>query len=169
MKIVLNSMVVIHLSKLTLLKYLCDLFDEVILPQKVFEETIEKGLEESYPDAILTKKLIERGLIQVKGLHNEKTISELEIFGLGGGEAESVALYLQEKADRLASDDSTVRKNRLILGLQIVGTPALIYSLFKKGLVTKEKTIIALFELKKIGWFRREVLELIIKEIEKSE
>jgi predicted nucleic acid-binding protein len=169
MKLVLNSMVVIHLSKLTLLKYLCDIFDEVILPQKVFEETIEKGLEKGYSNSFVTKKLIEKGLIRVKGIHSGTSVNELEIFGLNEGEAEAVALYFQEKADRLASDDNAVRKNRVILGLQIVGTPALIYSLFKKGLVTKEKTIAALFELKKLGWFRPEVLELILKEVEMDE
>ena len=36
-------------------------------------------------------------------------------------------------------------------------------------LITKEKIITAMFELKKIGWFRREVLEVIMKEVERDE
>ena len=169
MKIVLNSMVTIHLAKLSILRQLMDMFNEVIMPRKVFEETIRKGCEKGYPDSIIVEKLVKEGLIKVATPSNEQALQELEVFGLKEGEAEAVALYFQEKADRIASDNSTVRKNRLILNLNLIGTPALVYALFKRGIIKKAKAVDCLIELKKIGWFKPEIIDSIIKEVREVE
>jgi len=162
-------MVTIHLAKLSILRQLTDMFNEVIVPRKVFEETIMKGCEKGYPDSIIAEKLVKKGLIKVAAPSNEQALKELEVFGLREGEAEAVALYFQEKADRIASDNSTVRKNRLILNLNLIGTPALVYALFKKGVIRKAKAVDCLVELKKIGWFKPEIIDSIIKEVREVE
>ncbi|KPV63775.1 MAG: hypothetical protein AOA65_1184 [Candidatus Bathyarchaeota archaeon BA1] len=165
MKIVLNSMVTIHLAKLSILEQFTNMFDEVIIPKKVFEEIIREGYEKGYSNSIVAEKLIKKGLIKVVASSSEQALKELEAFGLKEGEAEAVAIYFQEKADRMASDNSTVRKNRLILNLNLIGTPAIIYSLFEKGIIEKAKTIECLIELKKIGWFKPDIIDSIIKEV----
>lgn len=169
MKIVLNSMVTIHLAKLTILEELTKMFSEVIIPRKVFEETMRKGCEKGYSNSIIAEKLVKKGLIKVVTPSNEQAPRELEVFGLREGEAEAVAIYFQERADRIASDNTTVRRNRLILNLNLIGTPALIYSLFKKGIIEKGKAIDCLIGLKKIGWFKPDIIDSIIGEVREVE
>jgi len=58
-----------------------------------------------------------------------------------------------------------VRKRGLLLNLQIIGTPSIILSLYKKGIINKEKIIKSITRLKEIGWFSNIVLDKIITEI----
>jgi predicted nucleic acid-binding protein len=60
-------------------------------------------------------------------------VDELRISGLHLGEGEAIALYFQEKAQLLATDDDTCRKNRIILGIKIIGSPAIVIMLFKNA------------------------------------
>lgn len=97
---------------------------------------------------------------------NEERIKEIERFGIMGGEAEAVALYLDGKYDAIASDDNAVRENRALLNLKVIGTPTIIKWMFEKGVIEKKKAVESLEELKKIGWFEGGLLDRIIGEVE---
>ena len=78
-----------------------------------------------------------------------------------------MALYFQEKAEFLATDDDTCRKNRIILGINIIGSPAIVIILFRKALITRKKALDCVSALETIGWFDTEVIHEMKRQIEK--
>jgi len=118
----MDAMTVIHLSKITLLRSLVENM-EVVIPRKVFKESVKDSLGR-YNDALITDALLREGKIVVLDVNADR-IKEIERFGITGGEAEAIALYLDGKYDAIASDDDVVRENRALLNLRVIGTPTI--------------------------------------------
>jgi predicted nucleic acid-binding protein len=161
--IVKDSMVMIHLAKITLLEKSCEYFKNVVIPKLVYDEIL-LGKEKGYPDVNVIVDLVETKKIVVKQVKNKSLIKKAVEFNIQRGEAEAVALYWQEKADYLATDDDNVRKKSVLLNIKIIGTPAIILKLYKERLIKKEEFEESLAELKKIGWFSNAVIDKILME-----
>ncbi|MBI4176675.1 MAG: hypothetical protein HY518_05695 [Candidatus Aenigmarchaeota archaeon] len=164
MLIVKDSMVLIHLAKTSLLKSSCSCFGNVIIPEEVFRETVEEGMSRGYGDAMTISNLIKEKAIAVKKA-KDAFVRKANQFNIQRGEAEAVALYWQEKADMLATDDDNVRIKKAALGINMAGTPAIILTLHKKGLIKKEKVHEAVKTLRKIGWFSGSILDSMLMEV----
>ncbi len=162
--IVKDAMVVIHLAKLTLLKGSCECFKPVVIPEAVQAE-IRAGREKGYPDAQLVEELIRARALKVQRVKDRQFLKRAAEFNLQGGEAEAVALYWQEGADYLASDDDNVRKKSLLLNINLVGTPAIILKLFKDKIISKDKCVQSIAALRKIGWFSNAAIDQLLREI----
>lgn len=158
MLVIKDSMILIHLAKMSVLESACNFFKEVLIPRKVFEETVLMGKEKEYPDAIIIEELIKENLIVVKEIRNKEKLDSVEKYGLGAGEAEAVMLYHQENADFLFTDDDVCRKYRGMLNVNVLGTPAIIMILFQNNIITHAKAIQSINLLSEIGWFERELL-----------
>lgn len=160
--IVKDAMVLIHLAKITLLEKSCDYFKEVVIPELVYKETVE--IEKEYPEAIIIKELIEKRKIKVRKIDKKMLINKANQYNIQRGDAEAVALYWQEKANFLATDDDNVRKKRTILNLNIIGTPIIIFKLYKGNIIDKEKFKEGISQLRIIGWFSNVVLDKVLME-----
>ena len=169
MLIVKDSMILIHLALGGVLKETCIMFGQVIIPNTVHKEVVEIGKKAGHADALLVEKLEYERYIQVVAVHETKLMNELEKYGLRGGELEVVTLYFQEKADLIASNDDKVRKLRLILNLNLVSSPEIVFMLVKNGDISKSKAVECLLEFKKIGWFSNHVIDSIIAEVNRHE
>jgi predicted nucleic acid-binding protein len=163
MSIVFDTVALIHLAKLTILEKVCTI-DAALIPELVRKEVLE-GKNKGYPDVPITFDLIEKKKIIVKKAEPLK-VKKLMQFNIQGGEAEAIALYQQEKAGWLVTDDDNVRKKAAILDIHVIGTPALIIQMYKKKLITKEKAIQSIRELQKIGWFSQAVIDQLHAEVE---
>ncbi len=138
-----------------------------MIPTKVYEETVVRGKEKGHPDALIIEQAITDELLKIKKIRNKKKVNDLKIFGLHLGEAEAVALYFQEKAQFLATDDDTCRRNRIILGINIIGSPAIVLTLLRNGTINRRKALDCVLALETIGWFDTEVLNEMNRQIEK--
>jgi predicted nucleic acid-binding protein len=167
MLIVKDSMILIHLAKMQILIESCRHFGNVIIPTKVYEETVIHGKKKGHPDSLIIEQTVTNHLIKIKEVKNKKKVDDLRIFGLHLGEAEPIALYFQEKAQLLATDDDTCRKNRIILGINIIGSPAIVIMLFRNSLITRNKALDCISSLETIGWFDIEVINEMKQQIEK--
>lgn len=167
MMVVKDSMVLIHLSKITLLEKSCELFGTVLMPERVHKETIKKGKEKGYEDAVLIGEIVEKDLIEIKKVLDEKLIERANNFNIQAGEAEAVALYWQEKANILATDDDNVRRKRVILELDLIGTPAIILKLLESRRISRKKFRESLDLLREIGWFSNAVIDKALERGEK--
>lgn len=167
MLIVKDSMILIHLAKMQILTDSCRHFGNVLIPKKVYEETVINGMNKGHPDSLIIEQTVANNLIKIKGVKNKKKVDDLRIFGLHLGEAEAIALYFQEKAQLLATDDDTCRKNRIILGINIIGSPAIVIMLFRNSLITRNKALDCISSLETIGWFDIEVINEMKQQIEK--
>lgn len=168
MLVVKDAMVLIHLSKITLLKKSCELFGSVIVPERVYEETVGKGKKKNYEDAALIEEIAEDDLIGIREVEKPKLIDRAEKFNIQAGEAKAVALYWQEEADLLATDDDNVRKKKTVLELDLIGTPVIIWKLLKSGRIEKKKFRESLDILSEIGWFSNAVLDKVLERGEKN-
>jgi predicted nucleic acid-binding protein len=160
-------MVLIHLAITGVLKEACTMFGQVSIPPLVHREVVEKGIEKNHADAHIVQKLEKEGYVRVVKVTDNPLMNELRAYGLQGGELEAVTLYFQENADLIASCDDKVRKLRLILNLELITSLEIIFQLAKHAVITKEKASDCLRELRKIGWFSKNVIDSIIAEVEK--
>jgi predicted nucleic acid-binding protein len=160
--IIKDAMVVIHLAKITLLEKSCDYFKKVIIPKKVYEEIT--FCREKHTEIRIVKELIEKKKISIKEIKDKKLLKKLNEFSLQEGEAEVVALYWQERADYLATDDDNVRKKSVILNIKIIGTPVIILKLYKEKMIEKEKFVDSIIKLRKIGWFSNAIIDKVLME-----
>ncbi len=151
MLVVKDSMILIHLAKMQILADSCRHFGEVVIPTKVYEEAVVAGNEKGHPDALIIETTISSDLIKIKGVEDKKKVNDLKIFGLHLGEAEAVVLYFQEQAHFLATDDDTCRKNRIILGINIISSPAIVLTLFRNCVIAKRKALDCVYALEAIG------------------
>jgi predicted nucleic acid-binding protein len=166
--LVKDSMVLIHLAKMSLLEKSCDFFGKVIVPQKVFEETVNAGKEKGFADAFLIEKTINNKKIAVIGIKKGELTRKANEFNIFGGEADAVALYWQERAGLLASDDDNVRSKKDALGINLIGTPAILLALYNKKAIDAEKALQSIQTLRKIGWFSSHILDKSIEEVKKE-
>ena len=161
--LVKDSMIIIHLAKITLLEKSCEYFRDVVISELVYKETVEAGGKE-YPEAIIIKELIEKRKIKVKRINNKMLLNKVNQFNIQRGEAESVAIYWQENADLLATDDDNVRKKKILLKLKTIGTPSIILKLYNEKMIDKQKFNESISKLREIGWFSNAVLDKVLME-----
>lgn len=145
----------------------CLMFGQVMIPNAVHGEVVERGIEANNADAYVVQKLEKEGYIQVVAVTDNLLMDELKNYGLQGGELEAVTLYIQEKADLIASNDDKVRRLRLILNLDLVSSPEIVFLLTKNRVITKDRALECLRELKRIGWFSNSVIDSIVAEVDK--
>ncbi len=161
--IIKDAMVVIHLAKITLLEASCERFKPVVVPEEVYREILQ-GKKKGYEDVTVIEGLIAAGKLSVKRVREKKLLKKAAQFNVQGGEGEALALYWQEKADYLASDDDNLRKKSVLLNLKLIGTPAIILKLYQEKRIDKAKLEGSLQALKKIGWFSNAVIDKILME-----
>mgnify|MGYP001602506907 CR=1 FL=1 len=154
-------MILIHLAKITLLEKSCDYFKNVLIPTLVQGEVLNK----KYSDSALINELIGKKKIKVVSIKDSLLLKRAEEFNIFMGEAEVVALYWQENANYLATDDDNVRKKSLLLNLNVIGTPAILLTLYRRKIIDEEKMTMAINKLKQIGWFSNAVLDKILLEV----
>ena len=163
--IIKDSMVLIHLAKLTLLEKSCNYFKNIIIPMSVADE-VKRGIKLGFEDAVIISNLINNKKIDILEVKNKNLIKKANEFNIQRGEAEAVALYWEKKADFLATDDDNVRKKKYLLEINVIGTPAIILKLYKEGVTDKSKTMGCISKLREIGWFHTAVLDKIQMEVE---
>lgn len=161
--IVKDAMTIIHLAKITLLEKSCDYFKNVMVPESVYSETIR--MEDKYPETNIIKNLVERNKMKIHKVTNKNLMEKANQYNIQGGEAEAIALYWQEKADFIATDDDNVRKKSVLLNLNVIGTPAIIFGIYKKKMIDKKKFVDSLSELRKIGWFSNAIIDKLLLEV----
>lgn len=159
-------MVLIHLAKMALLGTSCQVFGPIKVPPRVRDEVLA-GKEKGYPDAVVVERHLDEGDLHVVDLAPaaQEDLDELDKLSVRGGEAHAIALCWQEGIDRLATDDDNVRSKQEILGVQCVGTPAILLGLHKRGAIGHEKVDRGLDVLERVGWFSQAVLDKVRMEV----
>ena len=124
-------------GKITLLR---DLFGEVIIPQEVYIEAVEKGLQYGFADAQTIKECINVGWIKISKLTSKDQsilhkISE-HAPEIHSGETQAVVLAREMKL-LLLMDESAGRAFAEAWGLKVKGTIYVIMSALRKGIISE--------------------------------
>jgi predicted nucleic acid-binding protein len=124
-------------GKITLLK---DLFVEVIIPQEVYIEAVEKGLQYGFTDAQIIKECINEGWIKLSKVSSKdqgmlQKISE-HTFEIHSGEAQAIVMAREMKL-LLLMDESAGRAFAKAWGLNVKGTIYVIILALRRGLISE--------------------------------
>ncbi len=173
MPVISDTSPLIWLAKVGRITLLKDLFGEVIVPQEVYLEAVEKGLQFGFTDAQVIKECIDEGWIKLAKLNSNdqsllQKISEhaLEIHS---GEAQAIVLAREMKL-LLLMDESAGRAFAEAWGLKVKGTIYVIISALRRGLITETQAKETVLTMVTKG-FRLEptLLARLIIEIEKTQ
>ena len=153
-KVVSNTTPIISLLKIGKLEILKDLYDEIYIPQEVFNE-IEAGKHKKYYLNLLTFEWI-----KIEQIQDRKSIAYF--LDLDKGEAEAIVLATESEADLILLDESLGRFHAKHAGLRVTGTIGILVKAKKQGLISELKPLI--LELKEKGvWLSESLIERILE------
>ena len=153
-KVVSNTTPIISLLKIGKLEILKDLYDEIYIPQEVFNE-IEAGKHKKYYLNLLTFEWI-----KIEQIQDRKSIAYF--LDLDKGEAEAIVLATESEADLILLEESPGRFHAKHAGLRVTGTIGILVKAKKQGLISELKPLI--LELKEKGvWLSESLIERILE------
>ncbi len=163
-KAVLNSSITIALSTLGYLNKLKHIFKEVLITRAVHEEICLKRRELIGEPELL--EAVKDGLITVKDVKNRLLVNAL-VDPLAAGEAETIALTAEERADYAVIDDKLARRRAESMGLNVIGTLRVLRLMYDAKLIDKHELLKALEKLKEIGFrIGDEVINKTLRELQ---
>lgn len=169
-KIVLDSDGLIKLQKAGVLQALASRC-ECIIPEAVYEESVEDGKKGLYEDAFLIEEIVEEEMMRIKVSDRNdelEKIDEEKLSSLGKGEKEVFQLHFQEEVDAIVSDDRAFLNTLDRFSDVEYFTPCnTIYIMYKKGIISKKGSLKGLNQIK--GLVRTEVYKKVIRKIKGGE
>lgn len=155
---VFDSSTLILTAKLELLDlFLSEIGMEVAIPRAVQEECCrgKKTL-----DALMIQKAVDESRIMVRSVRNRKLVLKLEHdFSMGRGEAEALALALQEKARLVGIDDKRGINACKLTGVRFTTAIAILLRSRQKGLIDRNDALARLSSLARHGRYKSSILE----------
>lgn len=140
--------------------------NEIMIPQIVYEESVERGKVKGSEDAYLLEKFKEEGKIKIKE-PSKKSMERIEkLFSLRGGEKDVVALG-NEKKIAVICDDKKAMNACKVLGVEKTTALGILNALHEKKRITRKKAWHSLEKLEEYGWYKKDLIEHVKKEIEK--
>ena len=148
-KAVLNSSVIIALSTLGYLDKLKHIFTEILITKAVHNEICVKG--RGLIGERELREAVKDGLIIVKDVKNRLLVNAL-LDPLAIGEAETITLTVEERANYIVIDDKLARRRAKSMRLNVIGTLKVLRLLYDAKLIDKHQLLRSLEKLKEIGF-----------------
>lgn len=152
-KIVLNASPLIVLFKSRLENVLPGLFEEIVIPETVYNEVTGNLKNDRAAIELPNTKWCK--IIKVK--LNDK----IAAWDLGKGESSVLSYALEIKQSRVVIDDLAARKCAKIFNIEILGTGSILVLAKRKGLISSVST--AIQKLKISGFWISENVEVLLK------
>jgi uncharacterized protein len=135
-RVVSNSGPLINLAKVGHFSLLKDLFQRVLIPRGVFEEVMVHGAGQPGSMETRSARWISRRKLK------QPDIANILMAELDRGEAEAIALALQEKADWLLIDERKGRRFAQQAGLKVKGTLGILIEGVRHGRIEALRPIL---------------------------
>lgn len=129
MIVVSDASPIIALSLIQQLHLLQELYQEVQVPQAVFDEITHLGDEHEG-----VKEIIEAKWISVHSITNQ-TLKNALLGELDNGEAEAITLATELSAQLLLMDERQGRRTAVRMGLEVIGVLGILIEAKKKNLI----------------------------------
>lgn len=164
LKVVIDSDELIKLVKAGVLEKVVKYY----IPQAVYEETVERGKEEAYPDAEEIERPIQgQGHVLKPSREHPQAKGILALAGagsLGGGEQEAVYLFFVEEAEAIISDDQAFLAILERATLPYLPPALALVELARHGGIEIEEAVEALEKMK--GLIKAEVYQRAREDLE---
>ena len=122
---------IISLAVIDKLYLLTEIFENVFIPQAVWDELTSDNSRNDY------KQIVDFFSEKVKSINGINNL----VFTMDYGEAEAVILYQETKADYLLIDDKKARNIAETLNIKCVGTIGLIAAAKQKGMISNMRPL----------------------------
>lgn len=133
MKVVSNSSPVINLAWIGQLDLLEKIFEEIIVPEAVWNEVVINGSGQPGADEIQRAQWI-----HIEKASNRATVQIL-LQSLDEGEAESIAIANEIQADFLLMDEKQGRETATFLGIKVIGVVGILIQAKQAGFISSVK------------------------------
>ena len=111
-------------------------------------------------DAVIIQKALDESRIKTVTVKNRRLVAKLQAdFSLGSGEAEAIALALNEKAQLLGIDDKNGINACKLLGIAFTTAVGILIRSRGKGLLEKPEALAKLALLAKHGRYKDSIIE----------
>jgi len=147
--IVANATPLIYLAKLGWLHLLKDFFHEVIIPEEVKREVVDRGKEQNSIDAFVVEEALREGWIKIRKVQMRK---DIEALGIDKGEAEAIFLAVELASDEILVDQTHARLAATIFGLKPRGTIHVLLRALKEDIFDYEEYLKVLEDLVRSGF-----------------
>ncbi len=104
-RVVVDSDGVIKLAKADILKVMLKTWD-CLIPQAVYEETVERGVRGAYPDALAIREVLQPQTVRPMVRHPRATMLLQHKRSLGRGEQEALHLFFRARVHTIITDDA---------------------------------------------------------------
>ncbi|MFH1258356.1 MAG: hypothetical protein ABII74_00835 [Elusimicrobiota bacterium] len=155
--LIFDASTLILLSKIDLLEIFISNFDlRILIPEMIRTEVCIEGRNETP----LLVRLIKEEKISVLKVKNNRLIRKfMEDFNIDIGEAEVLALALEEKVSIVATDDRNAIRACKVLKIDFITAIAVLIRTLEKKLIDKEEAIIKLKKLESVARYNRAIIE----------
>jgi predicted nucleic acid-binding protein len=143
MIIVCDSSPIIALALCSQLELLDKMFNDILIPQEVYNESAKEGKE---PTPIIKKWAVGK-VVEVIDRQKPNIFNET----LDKGESEAIALYLEKSADYLLIDEKKGRKIAIENGIKVIGSLGVLIMAKRKNLL---QSIRPSLELLRQGFYK---------------
>lgn len=151
--IIADSSPLIVLLKSDLENILPELFDEILVPEAVWQEILAGGEDDQAKQKLPF-------LTWIKRISAITVSKKIENYNLGRGETEALSLALETLNAGVILDDFAARKCAKDLNISFIGTGGLLISAKKKNLISSFS--VALEKVQKQGlWLSDAVIEIL--------
>jgi predicted nucleic acid-binding protein len=150
---VFDATPLIYLSKAERLELLSHLDAPRVIPQRVYEEVVDGGIEEGYPDARRIEQCVEDGVFEVVGV-SEAAFFERLLENENLSDADVSVLAYADSRDGVAVMDETYGRDVAATeGVETRGTAFLVLLLVKDGVIDAEAGREIVDAMLEAGWY----------------
>ncbi len=159
MTIAVDSSPLICLAKIGRLDLLRRLYEEIIIPDEVYEEVVGEGKRLHKAGVETVEDGIGSGWIKPVTLNRtESRLAErLRARSLGKGEAAVLALAKNRRL-RVVLDDRHARESASVLELEYLGSAAILLDAFRRKYLSKREFLKGLEHLGSVMWLSPEII-----------
>lgn len=162
--LIFDASTLILLSKIDLLEvFISNFGGQILIPEMIQAEVCIEGWEET---PLLVRLMKERKINVLKVKNNKATKKFMDDFSIDVGEAEVLALALEEKASLVATDDRNAIRACKFLKINFITAIAILIRCFEKKLVDREEAINRLKKLGAVARYSRAIIEDATNKIE---
>jgi len=133
---VCNASPLIALARIDHFALLRQVFQNIIVPEAVWEEVVIRG--SGKPAANLTLQAEQEGWLNRQTVQDNLAVATLQA-NLGSGESEAIILAQELQAMWVLLDDDLARTHAIRLGLSVKGTAGITLAAYHAGLITDVK------------------------------
>ncbi len=147
---------------------LLDLFIEASHePLAISKEVEKEATRKKAFDALLIRQRIDDKKLAVKKVKNKATVRKIMAdFRLHKGEAETIALCMENNGKAIATDDYNAMKACSVLNMQYITSLGILLKLYKNDMLSGEDTELKLEGLARYGRFSDEIINDFRKRLE---